>query len=309
VSAAEGTRPRGVVPAWRLALVHWRYGFLESVRVPIAVLGNLLFPALALLFFVVPQRVVADDPVAAAAATAQLAVFAVMSSSVFTYGIGVAEDRAQPFDPFLRTLPAGPWPRMAGRVANGTTWSLLSLVPPVVVAALLTSASVTPGRFVAGVVLALVAGVPFLLAGLTIGYALSAKAATAVAQVVVFPLAFAGGLFMPPETFPRWLDALSTGLPSRAARDLVVGVVTESTVPAAAIPVLAVWTVLLALLTAVAYRRVEGPPVRRPPAAGPPPARSGVPTPGRLRRTGAGAGSSSRPEPNSPPSPHPRSSG
>ena len=125
-----------------------------------------------------------------------------MSTSVFTYGIGVAEDRALPFDPYLRTLPSGPWPRMAGRVLNGTTWSLLGLVPPILVAVFLTEASVTLGQFVAGVALAMVSGVPFLLIGLTIGYLLSSKAAVAMAQVVVFPLAFAGGLFMPPEAFP-----------------------------------------------------------------------------------------------------------
>ena len=241
-----------------LSLLHYRYGFLETVRVPMAVLGTMLFPALALLFFVVPQRAVAGDPLAAAAATAQLAVFAVLSTSVFTYGIGVAEDRSQPFDPYLRTLPAGPWPRMVGRVLNGTTWSFLGLLPPLLVAVLLTEASVPFHRFAAGVVLVMLAGVPFLLIGLTIGYALSSKAATAVAQVVVFPLAFAGGLFMPPEAFPAWLDALSTGLPSRAARDLVVSAVVGTDLPAAALPVLLGWTVLFALLTAFVYRRDEG---------------------------------------------------
>ncbi len=206
----------------------------------------------------VPQTVVAGDPVAAAAATAQLAVFAVMSTSVFTYGIGVAEDRALPFDPYLRTLPSGPWPRMAGRVLNGTVWSLLGLVPPILIAAFLTEASVTWGQFLAGVLLAMVSGVPFLLIGLTIGYLMSSKAAVAVAQVVVFPLAFAGGLFLPPEAFPGWLDTLSTFLPSRAARDLVVSAVTGDALPAMALPVLAAWTVLFAVLTAYAYRRDEG---------------------------------------------------
>ncbi len=242
----------------RLSVVHFRYGFLETIRVPMAVLGTMLFPGLALLFFVVPQRVVAGDPVAAAAATAQLAVFAVMSTSVFTYGIGVAEDRALPFDPYLRTLPSGPWPRMAGRVLNGTVWSLLGLVPPILIAAFLTEASVTWGQFLAGVLLAMVSGVPFLLIGLTIGYLMSSKAAVAVAQVVVFPLAFAGGLFMPPESFPGWLDTLSTLLPSRAARDLVVSAVTGDALPVTALPVLAAWTVLFAVLTAYAYRRDEG---------------------------------------------------
>lgn len=246
------------VSAARLSLVHFRFGFLETVRVPMAVLGTMLFPALALLFFIVPQRTVAGDPVAAAGATAQLAVFAVISTSVFTYGIGVAEDRALPFDPYLRTLPAGPWPRMIGRVLNGTLWSLLGLLPPFLVAVLLTEASAPAGRVVAGVVLVLVAGVPFLLIGLSIGYLLSAKAAVAVAQVVVFPLAFAGGLFLPPEAFPAWLDGLSTALPSRAARDLVVATVTGGELPGTALPVLAAWTVLFALVTAYAYRRDEG---------------------------------------------------
>ncbi len=77
----------------------------------------------------------------------------------------------------------------------------------------------------AGVALAMVSGVPFLLIGLTIGYLLSSKAAVAIAQVVVFPLAFAGGLFMPPETFPTWLTPCRPALPSRAARDLVVSAV------------------------------------------------------------------------------------
>ncbi|MCV2392889.1 ABC transporter permease [Actinotalea sp. M2MS4P-6] len=252
------TRPVSTVAFPRLALVHYRYGFLETVRVPMAVLGTMLFPALALLFFVVPQRAVAGDPLAAAAATAQLAVFAVMSTSVFTYGIGVAEDRAQPFDPYLRTLPAGPWPRMVGRVLNGTTWSLLGLVPPILVAVLLTEASIPFDRFLLSVLLVMLAGIPFLLIGLTIGYLMSSKAATAVAQVVVFPLAFAGGLFLPPETFPGWLDTLSTFLPSRAARDLVVSAATGADLPATALPVLLGWTVAFALLTAYAYRRDEG---------------------------------------------------
>ena len=45
-----------------LTLLHAKYGLIETFRVPIAVIGTLVFPALALLFFVVPQRAVADNP-------------------------------------------------------------------------------------------------------------------------------------------------------------------------------------------------------------------------------------------------------
>jgi ABC-2 type transport system permease protein len=79
-----------------------------------------------------------------------------------------------------------------------------------------------------------------------------------VVQVLLFPLAFAGGLFLPPQTFPGWLDAVSQALPSRAGRDLLVQALTGEAAYAGALPVLVGWGVLFAALAAGAYRRDEG---------------------------------------------------
>jgi len=81
----------------RLTGLHTSFQFIQTVRVPIAVIGTTFFPALSLLFFVVPQPF-ARDPVAATTGTAQLAVFAVMSVCLFNYGVGVAADRALAWD-------------------------------------------------------------------------------------------------------------------------------------------------------------------------------------------------------------------
>lgn len=239
-----------------LTLTHARFQFLETVRIPMAVIGNTLFPALVLLFFVVPN--VADDPVAATAATAQLAIFAVMSTCLFTYGVGVAEDRALPWDAYVRTLPAGPGPRLGGRLLNGLGFAVLGLAPVLVIAALLTEATVTAAQFLAGVGVLLVGALPFLFGGFAIGYATPVKAAIAVAQVLLFPLAFAGGLFLPPETFPGWLDAISAFLPTRGARDLLVYVLTDAQPSTVAVLALPVWIAVTALLAGWAYRRDEG---------------------------------------------------
>lgn len=242
----------------RLTLLHARFQFLETIRVPIAVIGNLLFPSLAMFFFVVPQRTVAEDPGIATSSVAQLATFAVISTCLFSFGAGVAEDRALPFDPYLRTLPAGAGPRLAGRVVNGIVWCLFALVPLVVIGIVFTEATITPGRLLGGLGMVPVVALPFLLLGLAIGYALSNKAAIAVVQAVLFPLAFAGGLFMPPQLFPGWMNAISELLPTRAARDLVVDVTTGYPAYGAALPVLVGWTVLFAVLAVTAYRRDEG---------------------------------------------------
>ena len=75
--------------------------------------------------------------------------------------------------------------------------------------------------------------------------------------MIFLPMAFGGGLFLPPEMFPVWLDRLSLLLPSRGGRDLVV-LHWSSAVPSSAWVNVAVWTVLMGVLAVWAYRRDEG---------------------------------------------------
>ena len=245
-------------PFWVLSWLHLKYQFLETVRVPIAVLGNVLFPSLAMFFFVVPQESVAGNPLYATIAVAGLGLFAVCSASLFTYGLGVAEDRQLPFYPFLRSLPAGPGPQMVARVLNGGIFSLFGLLPLILIGWLFTAATLTFGQLLAGIGTILAVSVPFVLLGMAIGYKLSAKAALPVVQVILFPLAFAGDLFMPPQVFPAWLDAISMATPTRAGRDLLVQATTGLDAYALALPVLAGWTVLFAVLAVLSYRGDEG---------------------------------------------------
>lgn len=205
-----------------------------------------------------PQQAVVADPVVATAATAQLAAFAIASTCMFTFGVGVAEDRVKPFAPFQRTLPVGAVPPLAGRVLNGVVWSFIALVPLVVVGGTLTSATLTPARAAASLVTVIAIATPFTLLGLAIGYSMSAKAAIAVVQLTLFPLAFAGGMFLPPEMFPRWLDAISTFTPTRGVRELFVATTTGGPLDAKFVAVVLGWAVVFAALAVIAYRRDEG---------------------------------------------------
>ena len=256
-TAGSLTAPRGP-SASRLVALHTKFNILETVRIPIAVIGNLIFPALALVFFVVPNPTVGGDPAVATSAVGQLAMFAVMSAFLFSFGTGVAEDRGLPFDGYVRTLPAGAGPRLAGRVVTGVIFAVTALIPLIVLGGLLTEARVSVPVLLLGIVAVVVAGLPFLMLGLAIGYGMTSKAAIAVVQVVLFPLAFAGGLFLPPQMFPAWLETFSQWLPSRAGRDLVVQVLTGDEAYALALPVLVGWGVVFTALAVTAHRRDEG---------------------------------------------------
>jgi ABC-2 type transport system permease protein len=239
-----------------LTLVNARFQLLETVRIPIALIGTMFFPAASMLFFVVPFA--GKDPVAATFATASMVTFAVLTTNLFQYGVGVAQDRSLPWDSYARTLPAGPGPRFAGRILAGLVMTFASLTPVVIIAAVATEARITPGGFLLAIGTTVLIAVPFTLMGLTVGYALPFKAALAVAQVLFFPLAFGGGLLSAPGQAPGWVEAIAPFLPTRGAVELMWWAVGDWSVDPLALACLAGWTVLLAASAAWAYRRDEG---------------------------------------------------
>ncbi len=239
-----------------LALTHARFQLLETVRIPIALIGSAFFPAASMLFFVVPF--VGHDAEAATFATASMVTFAVMSTNLFQYGIGVAEDRNQPWDPYTRTLPAGAGPRFTGRILAGMAMMTISLVPVVLIAWLCTAATITPLAFLAGFATTYVVSIPFILMGLGIGYSLPAKAAIVVAQLLFFPLAFGGGLLTGPGQAPGFVEAIAPYLPTGGAVRLMWAAAGNFPFDLSSTLALVGWTVALAGVAVWAYRRDEG---------------------------------------------------
>ena len=86
-----------LVPTMRLIGVHTKAQLLDLIRTPVAIVSTTIFPTLAFLFFVLPQREVVNDSLWSLITVAQLAVFGVMSAYLFGYGIGIAEERANPW--------------------------------------------------------------------------------------------------------------------------------------------------------------------------------------------------------------------
>ena len=144
-------------------------------------------------------------------------------------------------------------------------FAFFSLLPVLLVGVLTTAAleAFTSGvlswwRIPAAIPVWLVCGLPFLFLGLLIGYLCTSKVAIAVTQVVFFPLAFAGGLMLPPALFSPGLNTFSLFLPTRAARDVSVAVFAGEPIGPGTILCLLVWTLLLGALAVWANRRDQG---------------------------------------------------
>jgi ABC-2 type transport system permease protein len=105
---------------------------------------------------------------------------------------------------------------------------------------------------------------PVAALGIAIGYAARAQSLQPLFGIGSALLALLGGLWVPVETFPRWLADLVQLLPTYWAAYAGRAVIAGSWVGWRGLIVIAAWTVVLAALAAWAYQRD----VLRPAAAG-----------------------------------------
>ena len=179
---------------------------------------TILFPAMLFLFFGNSFR-----PGGAAGANfilASWAVYAVLGVAFYQFGVGIAQDRETPWDRYLRTLPASLAPRLAARVATALLFAVAAALLVGLVAVAFFPVSLGPGRLAALLLVLLFGGAVFAIFGVALGYLLSARASVPVANLVYLPLAFAGGLWVPPHSLPEVVESISRLTPTRHFAEL-----------------------------------------------------------------------------------------
>lgn len=238
----------------RLAFLHARASTVELLRLPAFAVPTIGFPSLFFLFFAVPGFG-GHQP---GLATAMYAGFAVLGVAFFQFGVGIAVDRATPWERYLRTLPLAPATRFGGRILSALAFASVAAAA-VVVVALATVSPELSGLSWARLSVALLAGsVPFALLGIALGYLASPRGALPIANVVYLGLSYAGGLWTGPDGLPQTVERFSVALPTRAYADVLAGPSLGIDVPARAWLVLTAYALAAGWLAAWAYRRDEG---------------------------------------------------
>ncbi|MFH8409698.1 ABC transporter permease [Streptomyces sp. NPDC018019] len=174
---------------------------------------------------------------------------------VITNGTGIAEDRALGWLRQLRLTPLSP---VQVVVARGAVATCLGILPIVVIGLI--------GRFYRGIDLPLgtwleiflllwVGIAPLAMLGIGIGYLFKAQLAQIAGTVCYLSLTLLGGLMMPTESLPEWLQPISQETPVYRYAELSWHAADHTAPSAIGLGVLALWTALLAAFAAFAYRR------------------------------------------------------
>ncbi len=237
----------------RLALLHARAMTLELARYPAYVVPTIVLPTVFFLFFASPSA--RTD---ATIRMATFAGFAAIGVAFFQFGVGIAAERASPWETFLRTLPIGPCVRLGSRLVSAAVFAVLAAGLLLAVASATTSASLSAVRWVGLGAALLVGTVPFALLGIALGYWVPARGALPIANLLYLGLSYAGGLWMRPSRLPGTVADVSPFLPTRALADALLATVGEARVDWRAWAALFGFACAFAALAVWGYRRDEG---------------------------------------------------
>jgi ABC-2 type transport system permease protein len=181
--------------------------------------------------------------------------WAIASGATFGAAITLVSWRQNKLLRRLRLAPVSTASVVLARVAVGLAVALIQLAAFLAIATTSYFGLQLTSAWWMAVPLVACGTLAFMSIGLLVGsFAKTQQAATSVANLVILPMAFLGGAFIPLDFAPAWIRDVSYAMPLRY---LVVGmqdVMARGDGPAAALPAIGILLGLTALLTLISVR-------------------------------------------------------
>lgn len=252
---------RTTAPLPPMVLRQARAEFLKLWRIPAFSATSLALPVMFYGFFGITNAHVRiqGNVTLGEYFLASMGAYAISNVMVFSFGIGVANERGQKMDLLIRASPLPPIGYLAAKVLNALLFGLITLVVLIAFARLTGAVSIGPEAAV-GLAWRLLAGsLPFIAVGFAFGYLAGPNSAVAVVNLLYLPTAFASGIFIPVRQLPDWIAHLSPYLPLYRYVDIAWQAVGYRTGEALGTDwiYIGVFTVLFFALALWAYRRDE----------------------------------------------------
>jgi ABC-2 type transport system permease protein len=179
------------------------------------------------------------------------AIWAVLS----TTGPRIAQERQLDWLGQLRSMPISGWKVLVAKCAASVIMALPAIVLVCLTAALVKGVDLSAGQWIALVTCIWLGSIPFAALGIAIGYTVSADLAYALSYGLYTAMSAIGGLFVPPAILPSAMLDVARALPTYQLAELGWRIAGGLAPEWSSVAVLAAWTVGLAGLALLAYRR------------------------------------------------------
>ena len=215
--------PPGAPSVARIYWLETRNEFLRMLRTPMFALPSLLFPLVFYVMFGVLLNRGSGGMGSYMLAT--YGVFGVMGASMFGFGVTVAMERSQGLLRLKRALPVPAGAYVFAKTGMAMMFVLMISLSLIALALLLAKVTLTPAQAAMLVVINLLGTLPFAALGLYVGTLCGANGAPAVLNMIMLPMAFLSGLWLPLSMLPAWLQKIAPVWPSYHLSQLALKVV------------------------------------------------------------------------------------
>lgn len=248
----------------RLMLSLLSANVLEMVRYPAYSVATLIQPSVYYLFFAslpfLGRQGISGQPPDSHVLLASFVIYSVLSVLLYQYSITISTERNSPWEKYLRLLPSTMTLRYTAKMAAALPFILVSTGILALSASVFTHTAFSLLTWTRLLAVCVVGAVPFALLGVAIGVWSPPRAAVTITNLIFLPMAYLGGLWVPPKYLPQGVQSVSELMPTRHYAELAWGTVFGSGLPVESWAILLVYSVLFGAVAALGYRRDKGSP-------------------------------------------------
>lgn len=197
--------------ALRIHVLETRNEFLRMLRSPMFALPTLVFPML----FYVMFGLLLNHGNAKAATYLYITygVFGTMGTSLFGFGVTVANERALGHLHYKRALPMPPSAYLLAKLGMAMLFATIISFGLMLLAVTLSGVRLHAGQFAMLVLVNVLGVLPLSALGLWIGTRVPAAGAPMVINLIYLPMSLLSGLWMPLSMMPPVVSKVATVLP------------------------------------------------------------------------------------------------
>ncbi|MFE8695472.1 ABC transporter permease [Cytobacillus sp. FJAT-53684] len=188
---------------------------IRILRNPYFVFWSLLMP---IVFYIIFTKVfntnIEDQQEWQAHYLMSMTAFSVMGSAIMTLGIRLVEERTKGWSLFMRITPLSDSAYFAAKMIGQTVIHLFSIAIIFIAGALINGVSLTAIEWLMSGLWILLGSLPFLALGTLVGTMKRVDTASGVSNVIYMILAISGGMWMPMEIMPAFIQKIGVWLPS-----------------------------------------------------------------------------------------------
>lgn len=140
--------------------------------------------------------------------------FSVMGSAIMTLGIRLVEERKHGWTLFLRVTPLSSQAYFLAKMISQSVIHVFSILLIFIIGGVVNSVSLSFSEWLLAGIWILIGSLPFLALGTLVGTMKKVDTASGVSNLIYLSLAITGGMWMPLDIMPKFIQNVALWLPS-----------------------------------------------------------------------------------------------